>query len=184
MEIWEKVKANVELKDDIEISNKGHLRKVKPNGDYYNYKLFVNSRGYINTLLYTVNGERKNFTLHRLLMLTFIGCPDENMVINHKDGNRLNNKLSNLEWVTRRENSQHAKNITKYNRVKTLTDHIIGLIVDEYLTTDITLNELSVKFNVTRETMRSIINVKSKKILTENQYKKIRNKYLITKNKG
>ena len=56
-------------------------------------------------------------------------------------------------------------------------------MVNEYLTTNITLNELSVKFNVTRETMRSIINVKAKKILTPGQYKKIRNKYLIIKSK-
>lgn len=183
MEIWEKVKANVELRDNIEISNKGKLRKVNPNGEYYNYKLFVNSRGYVNTLLYTGNGERKNFTLHRLLMLTFIGCPDKTMVINHKDGNRLNNKLSNLEWVTRSQNSQHGAKIKKYDRIKTLSDDIISLMVNEYLTTNITLNELSVKFNVTRETMRSIINVKAKKILTPGQYKKIRNKYLIIKSK-
>ena len=54
------------------------------------------------------NGNRYNKYTHRLVLETFIGpCPKE-MECNHKDGNKSNNNLSNLEWVTRLENEKHA----------------------------------------------------------------------------
>ncbi len=57
----------------------------------------------------TIDGKKKTFRLHRLVMLAF--NPIENskdLEVNHKDGNKLNNKLSNLEWCTSSENQQHA----------------------------------------------------------------------------
>lgn len=175
-EIWKKVNANTELKFDIEISNLGKLRKVL-DGKYYDYNTYVNSRGYMNTLLYTRDNGRKNFTLHRLLMLTFVGG-GEGLVINHKDGNRLNNSLDNLEWVTRSQNCKHTKSIVQYKRLKDFTEEDIKTILTEYMKFDINLNDLSVKHNVTRETMRTIINVRAKKILTVEEYSNIRNIYL------
>lgn len=50
--------------------------------------------------------------IHRLLALTFLVPPDPKLVdvlqVNHKDGNKLNNRLDNLEWVTQQQNCQHA----------------------------------------------------------------------------
>ena len=57
----------------------------------------------------TIDGGKKTFRLHRLIMMAF--CPIdnmENMQINHKDGNKKNNNLSNLEWCTASENQIHA----------------------------------------------------------------------------
>ena len=52
--------------------------------------------------------KHKNCFIHRLVALTFIGQPSSpDLVVNHKDGNKLNNTPENLEWVTHRENSQH-----------------------------------------------------------------------------
>lgn len=59
--------------------------------------------------LTTVDGRKKTFRLHRLVMLAF--KPIENSKdyeVNHIDGNKLNNKLENLEWCTSSENQQHA----------------------------------------------------------------------------
>ncbi|WP_313266499.1 HNH endonuclease [Sphingobacterium sp.] len=54
------------------------------------------------------NGKRKIKHLHRILAETFIPNPKNKPCVNHIDGNKLNNNLSNLEWVTHKENIQHA----------------------------------------------------------------------------
>jgi hypothetical protein len=76
----------------------GHLRPVAP------HQL---KNGYLYTRL--VNGpEKKMFRLHRLVMWVFVGpCPD-GFVVNHKDGDKTNNCLDNLEYVTPSENYFHA----------------------------------------------------------------------------
>lgn len=55
-------------------------------------------------------GVRKNKRVHRLLMESFIPNEHNKQHINHIDGNKLNNSLSNLEWVTPKENAVHAAN--------------------------------------------------------------------------
>lgn len=55
-----------------------------------------------------VNNERKHIHVHRLLAITFIPNPENKPFVNHKDGNKLNCCISNLEWVTRQENVDHA----------------------------------------------------------------------------
>lgn len=169
MEIWKKVNVNVEIKHNIEISNKGAVRKINDDGKEHYYKLGVNSRGYVNVPILTTENGRKNFTLHRLLMLTFVGG-GEGLVINHIDGNRLNNSLENLEWVTRSQNCIHVKSIDGYKRAKDFNDEEILGIIEEYNKLTMNLNDLSAKYNVTRETMRTLINVKAKKLMSIEDY--------------
>lgn len=64
------------------------------------------SHGYMTVALQD-NGRKKSCCIHRLVAENFLGTEDGKEV-NHKDGNKLNNKLSNLEWVTRKENTIHA----------------------------------------------------------------------------
>ncbi len=54
------------------------------------------------------NGRRNSPRIHRLMAETFIPNPNGCNVVNHIDGNRLNNHKDNLEWVTQSENVQHA----------------------------------------------------------------------------
>lgn len=64
--------------------------------------------GYYIVTLYAYPKPRKNQFVHRLLAQTFIPNPDNKPQVNHIDGNKMNNTLSNLEWVTSAENTQHA----------------------------------------------------------------------------
>lgn len=52
--------------------------------------------------------QRKTYQVHRLIAMAFIPNPDKKPYINHKDGNKHNNSIDNLEWCTASENNKHA----------------------------------------------------------------------------
>ncbi len=64
-----------------------------------------NSRGYM-TARTRVNGKNKMFLVHRMVALAFYGASD--LEVNHINGNKEDNRLMNLEYVTRSENMRHA----------------------------------------------------------------------------
>lgn len=66
------------------------------------------SSGYRMVVL-TINGKKQYHNVHRLIAKAFIPNPKGLREVNHKDGNKLNNAVSNLEWVTTRENHFHAR---------------------------------------------------------------------------
>lgn len=79
---------------DIYSKNDGVLRKLKP---------YINKSGY-----YIVSIRRHTKILHRLVAKTWIPNPDNLPEINHKNGVRTDNKIENLEWVSRLENTIHS----------------------------------------------------------------------------
>ena len=93
---WKQIQ--IEGLEDYLVSNKGEL--------YRKITLSSLRGGYLS---YTANNPKKSYKIHQLVAKTFIPNNDENkIVINHKDGNKLNNNVNNLEWVTVSENNQHA----------------------------------------------------------------------------
>ena len=76
----------------------------------------VDRCGYKQILL-SENGKTRNYLAHRLIAQTFIPNPDNLPFVNHKDGNKLNNAVSNLEWCTRSENAIHSFRTGLQNRV-------------------------------------------------------------------
>lgn len=71
-----------------------YLRELKPQIDY---------KGYLRLEL-----NKKAYAVHRLVALTFIPNPKNKPQVNHKNGIKNDNTVTNLEWVTNKENSQHA----------------------------------------------------------------------------
>ena len=67
-----------------------------------------NSDGYHLVLLPDKAGVRRGLRVHRLVAHAFIPNPEHKPCVNHIDGDRKNNAVDNLEWVTKQENSIHA----------------------------------------------------------------------------
>lgn len=63
---------------------------------------------YLSVVLRNDDGTQKTHNIHRLVAETFIPNPDGKETVNHLDGNKRNNEVSNLEWATRSENDRHA----------------------------------------------------------------------------
>ena len=93
---------NIETDYDINEQGEIYSHKTKKflKGTVYN-------TGYKMVRLTTKDGK-KGYAVHRLVAETFIPNPDNLPVVNHIDGNKLNNSVENLEWVTQSENRMHA----------------------------------------------------------------------------
>lgn len=98
-----------------EVSSRGRVRSTGVGGNGKPGQLLKASRAtpglnYTHVALY-VNGKRRYFTVHFLVMATFVGPRPDGMEINHIDGDAANNRRENLEYVTRSENLKHAYRI-------------------------------------------------------------------------
>ena len=99
MEIWKAI-ANY---DNYYVSSNGNVR----NADNYILKTRIINSGYYIVNL-SKNGKKKTTTVHRLAAAAFIENLDNKPYVNHKDNNKLNNKIENLRWVTQTENNMNA----------------------------------------------------------------------------
>lgn len=122
-EIWKKV---VGYEMYYEVSNYGNIKTLErfiKNGQFSHLKKSkilksgTNSDGYKTVVLY---GEKskKSFKVHQLVAVAFIENTYNLEMVNHKDENKLNNCVENLEWVTRRENGVH-----RYKNKKTTSKY-------------------------------------------------------------
>lgn len=66
------------------------------------------SKNYYRTVLLMKNFEVKSYPVHRIVAMAFIPNPDNLPVVNHIDGIKCHNNVENLEWVSYKENSEHA----------------------------------------------------------------------------
>lgn len=90
-------------------------------------KTNLGDNGYLRISLF-INGKTRNVYLHRMLALTFIANPENKKTVNHKDGNKLNNNLDNLEWLSNYENVKHAMgNRLKYIKQVDLKGNVIKI---------------------------------------------------------
>ena len=101
-EVWKPV---FQYEGFYEVSNLGEVRSLRRGKKILAKSL--NHCGYVVVPLH-LNGKLKTKTIHRLEMQSFTGMKGEELVINHKDGNKENNNIENLEWCTQSENMLHA----------------------------------------------------------------------------
>ena len=131
MEIWKDVKGYEGL---YQVSNLGRIKSL---GNLQNRKeklLKINIRnGYCTTYLYK-NNKKKSFLCHRLVAEAFISNPDNLPQVNHKDENKLNNCVENLEWCT-------AKYNVNYSSAKPILCVETGIVYHS-------LTEVSEKYNI------------------------------------
>ena len=117
-----------------EITNTGIIRhkinkiNLKPKIDKYGYQVVC---------IRNDEDKIKHPTMHRLVALTYLPNPNNYPQVNHKDGNKLNNDINNLEWCTVKENTVHyykvlngTPNITNEYPIEVVT--IEGEIIKEF----------------------------------------------------
>lgn len=94
---------------DYEVSNYGNVRRKFRRLEGYKYlKPQLTERGYLAVILYNnKTKKRKRFRVHRLVAKAFIPNTDNKPQVNHKDMNKKNNHVENLEWCTNQENCIH-----------------------------------------------------------------------------
>lgn len=125
-EIWKDI---LNFEGEYQISNLGRVKSLprfKKRKEEKILKISKGKRGYYSIVLWK-NQKSKTFTIHRLIACHFIPNPENKREVNHIDANKLNNNLSNLEWVTPKENSIHAiksQNVMKYKGKRGVTKRV------------------------------------------------------------
>lgn len=107
-EKWKGMQYNgVDYSEWYEVSNLGNIRntRLKKVREAVN----TNKKGYrVGSFTMGTIKNKKSLVFHRIVACTFIPTDDYTLTVNHKDGNKLNNRVDNLEWCTNTENMRHA----------------------------------------------------------------------------
>lgn len=106
MEEWKAVEGT---NGRYEVSNTGKVRSLicSDCGLIKELKPTMDNKGYLRVGLWG-NGKRNQAKVHRLVAIAFIPNPENKPEVNHLDGNKTNNNVSNLQWATASENTLHA----------------------------------------------------------------------------
>lgn len=166
--IWKTLVYQGNTFDRFEASTDGKIRNAKTQKIY---KTFVNKNGYEQICVSLGHRNRKKvFRVHRAILETFMPNPENKPEVNHKDGNKLNNHVSNLEWATESENIRHAYDNGLASALRgtenpwaKLTAEDVLYIREHYIPYDSVYGAraLGRKFGVNKNTIRNIANGKS-----------------------
>ena len=100
--MWKDIK---DYEGIYQVSDDGHVRRILKDGST---KPVKNRDGKYHTVSLSKKGIKKSVLVHKLVADAFLERPTGATEINHKDGNKHNNRLENLEWVSQKENILHA----------------------------------------------------------------------------
>ena len=145
-EIWKECT----LSDKVLVSNLGRV-KIKDNNPTYGT---LRKNGYYDIKIFSSKENKyKTYRVHRLVCITFLKNPENKPFVNHKDANRSNNKLENLEWMTNKENVNHSLNLNnrikknKRSKIVIQIDPITNKVIKEYQSISIASKETNININ-------------------------------------
>ena len=130
-----------------EVSTYGNVRRI---GASHNLRPGSHTKGYAMVCLSKPRSKPRTFFVHRLLLETFVGPCPEGWMADHKDGNKKNNHLSNLEWVTARENTVRALVLGL------LTTRLTPETVREIKNSPLSLRKIARQYGVSRDAIHKV----------------------------
>ncbi len=163
---------------DYYVTENGEVYRLWKSG-FKKKKPQLKDNGYLQISFYK-NGVEKNYRINRLVAECYIPNPDNLPEVNHNDGNKSNNNVSNLYWCTRSQNMKHAydNNLLKppifkgENNFKSkLTTEDIIWIRKHYIPRhpEFSQSALAKKFNIEQATISDIVNRITWKHITPEQ---------------
>lgn len=113
-EIWKNIQGYTGIYQVSSLGNIRSLNRVAWNGHVKHMikgkLLKLQTNGHYNKVSLSKNGQVNQYLVHRLVAKAFIKNTKNKPEVNHKDKNCYNNHVSNLEWVTSKENDTHKRN--------------------------------------------------------------------------
>ena len=178
-ELWKPITG---YEGKYEVSNLGRIKSLsriikQKNGRQRKIKerILVPARmgNYHGVVLCNDNGMKKHY-IHRLVCTAFLGNPiGDRITVNHIDGDKYNNKLSNLEWSSYSENLKHAyrnglnENSGEKNHYTKFSDETISKVREKYSTGQYRQSELADLYGISRMQIHRIVKFKNRKIYTK-----------------
>lgn len=165
-EVWEDIPGYEKI---YQVSNLGRVKSLSRKTNQTDKKRYTkekilkqqkNMYGYMEVTL-RKNNIRKHYKVHRLVMVAFHG--ETKLIVNHIDGNKSNNIISNLEYCTYQENTIHYYSNRKKPKIDFYKKEITKMYLDGY-----SIKEISRHYSYDSKTVKSLL-VKSEVKIRKNQ---------------
>jgi len=166
MEVWKQIKG---YEGRYLVSNYGRIKSM-PNKSWSTERILKPVNQTYSFIDLCKDGKVKKLTIHRIVANAFIDNPLNKPDVNHINGNKHDNRLENLEWVTKSENQRHAVKLglinckgTKNSQSKLSEEKVIKIY-----NSDMRTSELSKIYNISPSTICDIRHNRSWTHITNN----------------